>query len=111
LWVARTEAVQRAYDAHAPDRRVTVRYEDLRADTPATLATLDERLGLGRGAESRGSAIRWNEFESYPASTRGPGMPLRAATPGLWRTNLSAGERAAMAEIMGAKLREFGYEP
>jgi hypothetical protein len=111
LWVARTEAVQRAYQAHAPDRRLTVRYEDLRADASRSLATLDDWLGLGRGAQWRSSAIRWNDFESYPVAARGPGMPLRSATPGLWQTNLTAEEQAVMEDIMGAKLREFGYEP
>ena len=33
----------------------------------------------------------------------------RAATPGLWRENLSATERDALDRILGPKLSELGY--
>jgi hypothetical protein len=35
---------------------------------------------------------------------------MRAATPGLWRENLTEDEQRTMDEIMGAKLAELGYE-
>jgi hypothetical protein len=111
LWVARTEAVQRAYEAHPPGRRLLLRYEELRANPGPQLIDLDEWLALGRTASERDSALRWNDFDAYPAEAKGKGMPLRAAQPGLWRDNLSAAERAAMAEIMGPTLARYGYAP
>jgi hypothetical protein len=110
LWVARTEAVQRAYARHPPDLRIIVRYEEMRLDVSRVMTELDAWLGVQRGADWRSSATRWNDFESYPAEAKGPGMPLRAATPGLWRENLSAQEQALMHEVMGAKLTELGYD-
>ena len=46
LWVNRTLAVERAYEAHPPELRITIRYEDLRADTLATLRPLVDWLGV-----------------------------------------------------------------
>jgi hypothetical protein len=109
LWVARIESVQRAYDQHAPDRRLVIRYEDMRDDVSTILTRLDAWVGLRRGEQWESSAIRWNDFEGYPAEVKGPGKPLRAASPGLWREHMTAAEHSLMHEIMGAKLIELGY--
>jgi sulfotransferase family protein len=109
-WVARTEAVQRAYAKHAPALRIVVRYEEMRDNVSPVLAALDAWLGLQRDSDWHSSARRWNDFDSYPAEAKGPGMPLRAATPGLWRANLSADEQSLMLDTMRAKLTELGYD-
>jgi hypothetical protein len=110
LWRARTQAVRRAFDAHPPQLRLIVRYEDARADTPRELARMEEWLGLRRTETARADALRWNDFDAFPAEAKGSGKTLRAARPGLWRENLSAEEQAAMHEIMGPVLGELGYE-
>jgi Sulfotransferase family len=110
LWVARTKAVKRAFDAHPAQRRLLLRYEDVRREPAARLAELDDWLSLGRAPSEREDALRWNDFDSYPAEAKGRGMPLRAAQPGLWRQNLSPAEQQAMTEIMGPTLAAFGYE-
>lgn len=109
LWAARTRAVWRAYEEHPPELRRLVRYEEARTDPAGVLTELDRWLGFVRGEQERASAIRWNDFDSYPAEVKGSGMPLRAAQPGLWRENLSAAEQGAMRELMGTELAEFGY--
>lgn len=111
LWLARTRAVRRAYEEHRPELRRLVRYEDARRDPAGVLADLDRWLGLQRGERERASAIRSNDFDAYPAAAKGTGKALRAATPGLWRQNLSRDEQRAMHELMGAELAELGYEP
>jgi hypothetical protein len=110
LWVNRTLAVERAYNAHAPDLRILVRYEDLRADTMGTLRPLVDWLGLERSDEELEAAVAALSFESYPARTKGPTKPLRAASPGLWRQNMSEAERREMNGIMGETLRRLGYD-
>jgi hypothetical protein len=110
LWVNRTMAAQRGYDAHSPELRIAVRYEDLRADTIGTLRPLVEWLEaeLAEGAlEAAAAALA---FEAYPSRAKGPNKPLRAATPGLWRENMSEAEQLAMKEIMGETLDQLGYE-
>jgi hypothetical protein len=109
LWLARTRAVQRAYAIHAPELRRVVRYEEARRDPTGVLAGVDGWLGLRRGPGGRADAIRWNDFDSLAAESKGPGKQLRAATPGLWRENLSPAEQQVMDEVMGEKLGELGY--
>jgi hypothetical protein len=111
LWLNHTTAVQRAYDARPPELRWMVRYEDLRRDPEATLAPILDWLGLASSPKRVPDAVKTNAFEALPRFMKGSGTPRRAASPGLWRENTNADEQAAMHEIMGAKLREFGYAP
>jgi hypothetical protein len=46
-----------------------------------------------------------------PAERRGSLEFFRAASPGLWRENLTAEEQGAMEDVIGPKLREIGYGP
>ena len=110
LWVNRTIAVQRAYDAHPPDLRIEIRYEDLRADTMRILRGLVDWLGIQRTDEELEAAVEANRFESIRRRRKGPAKPFRAATPGLWRQNMTEREREVMEETMGEKLVELGYE-
>ncbi len=108
-WLERTLAVRRAWDAHPQERRYRLRYEDLRADTEATLGSLLEWLGSPRSPRDLRLAAKGNSFESIPAAERGRGKVRRTATPGLWRERLSAAEQAAIEEIAGPTIRELGY--
>jgi Sulfotransferase family len=110
LWVNRTLAVQRAYDAHPPELRIAIRYEDLRSDTIGTLRTLIDWLGVDRSDADLEAAAAALAFEAYPPRAKGPTKPLRAASPGLWRENMSDEERLVMNEVMGETLVELGYE-
>jgi len=111
LWVNRTLAVQRAYDAHPPELRLIVRYEDLRENTVGTLHRIVDWLGIRRAQDELEAAASALAFESYPADAKGPGKALRAASPGLWRENLSEAEREVVNETMGETIRQLGYEP
>jgi hypothetical protein len=109
LWLNCTNAVQSAYAAHPEELRWTVRYEDLRANTIGALRPLAGWLGLGLDDAALAEAVEANAFEAIPRRLRGSGTPRRAATPGLWRENLTAAEQDAMLEIIGPKLEELGY--
>jgi hypothetical protein len=110
LWVRRTIASQRAFAALPPDQRLLIRYEELLSNTPAELRRIFEWLELEVGeADIQAIAARY-AFGAVPKRRRGPGKAVRAATPGLWRQNLTPEEQQAMHEIMGDKLRELGYE-
>jgi hypothetical protein len=110
LWVNNMTAVDRAYDAHSPELRMRVRYEDLRADTLNTLAPLANWLGDERSPDELRKAVDENAFESTPWFKRGKGRVRRAASPGLWRQNLSEEEQRVANEIMGESLTRLGYE-
>jgi hypothetical protein len=49
-------------------------------------------------------------FDRLPPEHRGPGKIFRAASPGLWRENLTPPEQEVLERVMGSKLRELGYE-
>lgn len=110
LWLGRTIATERACAMLGGDRAITVRYEDLLADTFGELRRLDDWLGLGRSPATLRLAVRRHRFGSLRNRLRGRRMGVRAASPGLWRENLSDAEQATMGELIGPKLRELGYE-
>lgn len=110
LWLNSMNAVESAYAAHPEDLRRRVRYEDLLSTPLEVLRPLAEWLGLARDDAALRDSIQANSFEAVPRRLRGPGTPRRAATPGLWRENMSASEREAMLAIIGPKLAEIGYD-
>jgi hypothetical protein len=110
LWVRRTMATQRGFDALPEEQRLLVRYEEILADTPAQLRRIFDWLEIEIGDEELAATAERHAFASAPRDRRGPGKPMRAASPGLWRENLTEDEQRTMHEIMGAKLEELGYE-
>jgi hypothetical protein len=108
VWAFRTTEVRRAYEAHDPRRRVLVRYEDLRADTPAALEQICSASGLPAGSPER--IAEAHAFEQVPMEERGEAKAIRSAQPGAWRENLTPEEQEAVQEIMGPNLAELGYQ-
>jgi Sulfotransferase family len=108
VWVYRTAEVRRAFEAHAPDRRVLVRYEDLRTDTQRALADVCAAAGLS--ADAVAAIAERHSFDQVPEAERGESKAIRSAEPGGWRQNLTPAEQAALEEIMGPTLAELGYE-
>lgn len=111
VWLYRTEAVQRAFAAHHPDRRVLVRYEDLRRDPVPELERICETLGIDADRDRLERAAARQDYDRVPRAAKGNGQEIRSARPGSWRHNLTPAERAAVHEIIGAKLTELGYPP
>jgi hypothetical protein len=109
VWVYRTEVVQRTFERHPPERRVVVRYEGLRADPARELARVCETLDLAVPPDRLRSIADAHAYERVSAAEKGTGKVVRAASPGAWRSNLSAEEQRALLEIMGDKLAELRY--
>ncbi|MGA8927031.1 MAG: sulfotransferase [Solirubrobacterales bacterium] len=109
-WVYRMDMVQRACELVGPESTLTVRYEDLLAETPAELVRIARWLGVDDSADWAAEVAERHAFEHVPADERGQGKFHRAATPGLWRENMGPAEQAVMQETMGDKLRELGYD-
>ena len=109
VWAYRIAVVQAAYERNVGSRRVMVRYEDLLRAPAGQLEricdTLDVEVSRGHLA---GIADR-HAYEHVSDAEKGEGRPVRAASPGAWRTNMTAEEQRAMLEIMGEKLAELGY--
>jgi hypothetical protein len=110
LWSVNVDTTLRAIDAHPPELSRTVRYEDLLADNAAQIGALDAWLGLGRDAAERNAMLEATAFAALPEKRRGDTERNRAASPGLWRENLSDEEQRICHEIMGPRLKRLGYE-
>jgi sulfotransferase family protein len=110
MWNLRTQATLEAYEAHPPEKRLLLRYEDLRADPEHHLAELFDWLGLADAVQAAAAAAEQHRFERLPEDERGPGRFYRSATPGGWRDSGTPTERAVMEEVMGEWLERVGYE-
>jgi sulfotransferase family protein len=108
-WVARMDATGLAFEERPPELRHRIGYEDLLAESERHLKELIEWLGLERDADEIADAVAANSFGSDPKSKTGAAGTRRAASPGLWRENLTESENALAHEIMGEKLGELGY--
>jgi hypothetical protein len=106
-WLWMTEAVQRAFEGHRSELKMLVRYEELRSDPAPVLTHLANWLGLE--TEPILANARLTAMERKSGGEMGQGTFVRAASPGLWRKNLSAEEQATVHDILGEKLLELGY--
>jgi len=105
-WLWRTEVVQTAFDEH-PGPKHILRYEDLLSEPERRLRELLEWLNVPLEGFDIAAVVDRFQFERLP--DRGADGQHRFATPGAWRDNLRPDERAAVEEVLSAKLRELGY--
>jgi hypothetical protein len=109
-WVTQMRAIGAAYDAHPPDLRQVVRYEELLADPAAGMRSLVDWLGLARSEHWIERSVAARSFAAIDDRHKGPRKFFRAAQPGSWRENMRPEERSAMNIVMADALGEFGYE-
>lgn len=107
LWVTRTGTALRAMEARG-DGGLLLRYEDLLSDTEGGLRRIYDWLSLPVPTDLAGHVARL-AFDALPAEHRGTGQFARAATPGLWRENLTADEQRIVTDVMGPMLARLGY--
>jgi hypothetical protein len=110
LWACNTDVTLKAIEAHPDGLARVVRYEDLLTDTLGEVRSLVDWLGLERAPETLEQLVATHSFSRIPSKERGPLTRNRAASPGLWRDNLSREEQRTVNEICGPLLERFGYE-
>jgi sulfotransferase family protein len=106
-YLKNVKGAKRAYDSHQ-GRKVLVRYEELRADTLATMKRIYSALEIPVGERELARAIEKHAWESIPEQEKGEGKVYRKATPGEWREDLSP-EQAKMVECITAPLLKELY--
>lgn len=106
-WLWRTQVVETAFAEHRGPKHM-LRYEDLLREPERHLAEVFEWLGAPLEPVEVQAVVDQFAFERLPH--RGPDRQERLATPGAWRDNLDPDERAAVEDILGAKLRQLGYD-
>ena len=97
---------KRAYDAHDGPKAL-VRYEDLRADTLATMRRLCSELAIPVGEERLARVVEKHSWENVPKGEKGEGRFYRKATPGGWREDLTPEQTRMVEEITAPLLQEF----
>lgn len=108
-WVQRMTTAQAALDAHGSDRGLLVRYEELLDDTVGELTRILEWLGA-RPSSALAEHVERLSFAKVRPEDKGTGRFHRAASPGMWRTNLSVQEQSAVEDIMRPMLVRLSYE-
>jgi hypothetical protein len=109
VWLHRTEVVQETYARTDPDRRLMIRYEEMREDPVTALQQISDLLGIETNGEQLEGIAATNEFSRVPETHKGKGREIRHAEPGGWADHMSRDEIIAMHEILADKLDELGY--
>ena len=109
VWLHRTEVVQETYARTDPERRVLIRYEEMRADPASALGRICAMLGIEARGEQLAEIATANEYSRVPQSDKGAGREIRRAEPGGWATHMSREEVLEMHQILAPKLSELGY--
>jgi len=109
VWLHRTEVVQETYERTDPERRVLIRYEEMRDDPAAALERICGVLGTGADREQLERIAAAKAFSRVPKSRKGKGREIRRAKPGGWATHMTREEIIEMHEILAPKLDELGY--
>jgi LPS sulfotransferase NodH len=109
VWLHRTEVVQQTHARTDPERRVLIRYEEMRDDPVAALERICEVLGIEADNAELARIAKANAFSRVPDSRKGDGQEIRRAQPGGWVNHMSREEIVAMHEILAEKLDELGY--
>lgn len=102
-------AARRAFEAHE-GRKTLVRYEDLVADTPATIRRVYSDLGIPADRTELDRAVARHSWENVPKEEKGAGKFYRKGTPGGWREDLTRDQAAIVEEMAAPVIEEFYAE-
>jgi len=109
-WVKRTEVMMNAFNAHQKEKRILVRYEELRKNTFVELEKIYKFLEMDIDKKTLERIVEKYSFENIPTKLKGKGKFARSASPGKWKENLNEKEQDLMNDIMGNTLKELGYK-
>jgi hypothetical protein len=96
---------KQAYEAHQ-GRKVLVRYEELRANTLATMRRIYSTLEIVVDEEELSQVVEKHSWENIPEEQKGEGKKYRKATPGGWREDLTPEQARIIEEVTRPLLEE-----
>jgi hypothetical protein len=109
FWNFQVDIIRSAFDAHAAERRLFVRYEDLRQNPREELRAVFDRVCSPITVSELDDLIVKTSLENIPAEQKGPDKPRQTGQIGLYSEVFSRQEIELMEAIMGPNLRRFGY--
>jgi hypothetical protein len=96
---------KQAYEAHQ-GRKVLVRYEELRANTLATMRRIYSALEIVVDEEELSQVVEKHSWENIPEEQKGEGKFYRKARPGGWREDLTPEQARIIEEVTRPLLKE-----
>ena len=109
LWNFQIDIIRSAFEAHREDRRVFIRYEDLRSNPIENITKIFADLQMHQTDEEIARVAEQSLLENMPASVRGPDKPRQNGLIGGFKNRFSDDEIALMNSIMGPNLERYGY--
>jgi hypothetical protein len=106
VYLQQVGSAKRAYEAHKGPRAL-VRYEELVADTLATMRRLYEELGLAVDEGELSRVVRKRSWEMIPEEKKGEGKFYRKASPGSWREDLTPEQVRIIERVTAPLLARF----
>jgi len=94
-WRINMDSTIRAFDRHAPDKRVMVKYEELRKNTAETVKVVYDFLGTNSNDD--------NQLNNLPRAIKGSSDTKN------WQKYFSQEEQETIHEIMEEMLQRLGY--
>ena len=109
LWNFQIDIIRSAFEAHAADRRILVRYEELRREPFRAIRALYDHLDYQATDEEVRRIADASRLENVPEADRGPDKPVQTGRVGGYQNTFSEDEIALMNAIMGDNLARYGY--
>lgn len=108
-WNLLMGVLMRAYESHDEQKRLMIKYEDLRNQTFDVVKSIYCFIGVDIDDNALHKLVETYSFERIPNHLRGPGKVTRFATPGKWKENFKDDEKELAQSIMGERLTQLGY--
>jgi len=109
-WNHGTRIMWKAYQQFNPNRRLFVKYEDLRINTVPELKKIYNFIGVKIEDKELEKIVDLNSFEKIPESEKGPEKFNRTALVSGYKNNFNKDEQKVMNSIMGDLLKQFDYK-
>jgi hypothetical protein len=109
FWNFQIDIIRSAYEAHDPDLRHFVRYEDLRSDPVRHIGELLTRIDMELPPQELEQLVHDVTLENLAPELRGPDKQRQEGRISGYRRTFSPEEIDLMNSIMGENLQRYGY--
>ena len=109
-WVNIIEILQRAFRNHPQNKKLFLKYENLRQNTFENLKLIYSFIDIQISDLKIKEKIDFYSYENIPNHLKGEGKFIRTAQPGKWISSFSEEEKKILLKIMESTLQKLGYK-
>lgn len=110
MWNLMIETTQKAFDAHNPNLRLLVKYEDLRLNPAKEIERIYKFLGYDLSEDEINKIADITSFENVPNELKGKDKNIRKGKPGGFYDYFTDKELKIANKIMKDNLLRYGYK-